>query len=481
MNPGTPSLLRGINDRAALDLLLEHGPLSRTQLGELTGLSKPTAGAAAHPARRRRAGDHQRQHPAAARGPRPALRGEPGRGATSPALDVTPTRVLAAVADIAGRTVGDYELRTPRKAGPDAVRRTCCTRSTVPPRRPGSTAAGCTGSPSARPVAFDPGTRQLRYARHLPGWHDPHLLDRLAEARRHRPSRSPTTSTWPPSPRCGRGWPRVSRTSSFCGRTKGLGAAVVIDGRVHGGATGGAGEVGFLPLPGTPLVRDVRRGNAGGFQELAGGRAVLALARSLGLRAEHAAGRGHQRRSTTPGAGRRAAGHARRAVRARHRRGGLRGRPVAGRPGRRPVHRRRHPAARPDRRRGRVAGADPPPPGARRRHRAPGARRRPAHRPRRDPQRGLRHHPTPHRRQPGPSPGENHEHDPLAAGWSQSRPPSRCPSRSAPAPAPPRAATATTRTRTSRSPSGTAGARTARSRRSSRRSTRSRTPTPTST
>ncbi|MGC4111580.1 MAG: MarR family transcriptional regulator [Nocardioides sp.] len=43
MKPGTPRMLRGINDRAALDLLLEHGPLSRTRLGELTGLSKPTA------------------------------------------------------------------------------------------------------------------------------------------------------------------------------------------------------------------------------------------------------------------------------------------------------------------------------------------------------------------------------------------------------------------------------------------------------
>ena len=43
MRPGTPRMLRGINDRAALDLLLEHGPLSRTRLGELTGLSKPTA------------------------------------------------------------------------------------------------------------------------------------------------------------------------------------------------------------------------------------------------------------------------------------------------------------------------------------------------------------------------------------------------------------------------------------------------------
>ena len=54
------------------------------------------------------------------------------------------------------------------------------------------------------------------------------------------------------------------------------------------------GEVGFLPLPGTPLVRDVRRGNAGGFQELAGGRQVLALARSLGIRATTPDGRRRQ-------------------------------------------------------------------------------------------------------------------------------------------------------------------------------------------
>src|SRR5258705_3929769 len=41
--PGTPRLLRALNDRAALELLLERGPLTRAQLGELTGLSKVTA------------------------------------------------------------------------------------------------------------------------------------------------------------------------------------------------------------------------------------------------------------------------------------------------------------------------------------------------------------------------------------------------------------------------------------------------------
>jgi hypothetical protein len=38
--PGTPSLLREINDRAALELLLAEGPLTRSQVGEGTGLSR---------------------------------------------------------------------------------------------------------------------------------------------------------------------------------------------------------------------------------------------------------------------------------------------------------------------------------------------------------------------------------------------------------------------------------------------------------
>src|SRR5690606_39530780 len=41
--PGVPRLLREINDRAALELLLASGPMTRGQIGELTGLSKVTA------------------------------------------------------------------------------------------------------------------------------------------------------------------------------------------------------------------------------------------------------------------------------------------------------------------------------------------------------------------------------------------------------------------------------------------------------
>src|SRR5258708_5184332 len=42
--PGTPSLLRELNDRAALELLLADGPLTRAQLPERTGVSKVSVG-----------------------------------------------------------------------------------------------------------------------------------------------------------------------------------------------------------------------------------------------------------------------------------------------------------------------------------------------------------------------------------------------------------------------------------------------------
>jgi predicted transcriptional regulator len=41
--PGTPAWLGAWNDRAALSLLLEHGPLSRVRIAELGEMSKPTA------------------------------------------------------------------------------------------------------------------------------------------------------------------------------------------------------------------------------------------------------------------------------------------------------------------------------------------------------------------------------------------------------------------------------------------------------
>lgn len=43
IDPGNAAWLRAHNDRTAFRLLIEHGPLTRAQLGELSGMSKPTA------------------------------------------------------------------------------------------------------------------------------------------------------------------------------------------------------------------------------------------------------------------------------------------------------------------------------------------------------------------------------------------------------------------------------------------------------
>src|SRR5437588_12909504 len=41
-SPGTPSLLRALNERTLLEYLRSHPPTSRAQLARATGLSKPT-------------------------------------------------------------------------------------------------------------------------------------------------------------------------------------------------------------------------------------------------------------------------------------------------------------------------------------------------------------------------------------------------------------------------------------------------------
>ena len=175
--PGTPRLLRAINDRAALEALLRQGPLTRPEIGALTGLSKPTASQLLN--RLRDAGlvvlDGIRE-------------GGPGRtaelyrinasAAHVAALEVRRAQIRAAVADLTGTVVGRFELPTPGSSGGDAVART------------GLAVQGALEDAGldrvdrvviGLPGALDPRTERLAYASHLPGWHIPDLLSRLRE------------------------------------------------------------------------------------------------------------------------------------------------------------------------------------------------------------------------------------------------------------------------------------------------------------
>ncbi|WP_435613994.1 ROK family transcriptional regulator [Streptomyces coelicoflavus] len=279
--PGTPRVLRAMNDRAALDLLLEHGPLSRTRIGKLTGLSKPTASqllARLEAAGLVLAGGTTEGRP----GPGAQLYEVNPAAAYAAGLDVSPERILAAVADVTGRTVGRYELPTPgrRPATPVVQQVTDALDGAVK-------AAGLDRSAVHRlvigtPGAFDPGTGRLRYASHLPGWHSPTLLDELAAAL-PMPVEYENDVNLAAVAEQRLGAARDHEDFVLLWNQEGLGAALVLGGRLHRGWTGGAGEVGFLPVPGAPLVRKVSRTGSGGFQELAGSQALAGLARELGV------------------------------------------------------------------------------------------------------------------------------------------------------------------------------------------------------
>jgi predicted NBD/HSP70 family sugar kinase len=132
------------------------------------------------------------------------------------------------------------------------------------------------------PGAFDPNTGRLRYASHLPGWHSPALLDDLAAAL-PMPVEYENDVNLVAIAEQRLGAARGHGDFVLLWNQEGLGAALVLGGRLHRGWTGGAGEVGFLPVPGTPLVRQVTKANSGGYQELAGSQALPKLARELGI------------------------------------------------------------------------------------------------------------------------------------------------------------------------------------------------------
>src|SRR5919206_703958 len=109
--PGTPRLLRAINDRAALELLLEQGPLTRARIGELTGLSKVTASQLVERLEERglvaRVGEQ-----AGGRGPNASLYAVVPASAYVVGVEIGPQQVIAACADITGAVHARVEQST---------------------------------------------------------------------------------------------------------------------------------------------------------------------------------------------------------------------------------------------------------------------------------------------------------------------------------------------------------------------------------
>ncbi|MEF2525618.1 MULTISPECIES: ROK family transcriptional regulator [Streptomyces] len=269
--PASPSTARVLNDRLALRLLRDEGPLTAAQLKEMTGLSRPSVADLVERLAQAGLVEVVGEAGARRRGPNARLYGLVARRAHLAALDVRTDSATAVVTDLLGRPLARAALPVDavdeavdvlealaREAGADPLH-------TVVVGAPGL-------------VAPDGGG--LRSTAGLPAWH----RDLVAALRRRLPAavsvENETNLAALAEQRAGAARDAGSFVLLWLGA--GVGAAVVLDGRLRRGASGGAGEIGFLPVPGTGSLPSAA-GCEGGFHALAGRAAVTGLAAAHGF------------------------------------------------------------------------------------------------------------------------------------------------------------------------------------------------------
>ncbi|MFI8188789.1 ROK family transcriptional regulator [Streptomyces sp. NPDC085946] len=280
--PASPSTARVINDRLALRLLVQQGPLTAGQLKQLTGLSRPSV---ADLVERLTAsgliavvGESGEQR----RGPNAKLYGIVADRAHLAALDVRTQSVAVVVSDLVGRVLGEAAVPIDggRGTGPAVEQAVALVERVV--KEAGADRLHTVGI--GAPGLIDPATGELRVSSGLPQWHRrlvAALQERLPEARVSVENETNLAAL--AEQRDGAARDRDTFVLLWLGH--GTGAAVVLDGALRRGASGGTGEIGFLPVPGTgalPSATDC----AGGLHSLVGPAAVAELAREHGVTAD---------------------------------------------------------------------------------------------------------------------------------------------------------------------------------------------------
>ncbi|MGW3042131.1 ROK family transcriptional regulator [Kitasatospora sp. NPDC001159] len=282
----TPSTARAINDRLALNLLLEQGPLTATELRGLTGLSRPTVADLLDRLQRTGlvavVGERGEQR----RGPNARVYALVASRAHIAAFDVRSGGVSLVVADLAGRTLATAEVPVEGDGTPDTAGAIVATllesARSAGVERLHTVAVGAPG-------LVDPATGRLHSTGKLPRWHA-----ELLAALRELPGtevilENEVNLAGRAEYRVGAARERDTFVLMWLGHS--VGAAVILDGRLRRGFSGGTGEICFLPVPGTVGLPSADSCE-GGFHGLVGSAAICELARAHGLPADPAGGAG---------------------------------------------------------------------------------------------------------------------------------------------------------------------------------------------
>ena len=276
-----PPLIRAMNEQLLLDRIRLSGPYSRADLARVSGLSKPTVSLALANLERaalvREAGQRT---------------GVPGRSAllyeVRPdagfvlGLDIGHQFLRGALADLSG----EIRIRSSRKASASSVSGRVaelvaladdiCAEGGIPRNRVTQTVIGSPG-------VYDPRRDAMALTGGMPGWNRPAALAGLREAFGPGLAVENDVDAEALAERA-HGHGQDADSFAFVHVGSGIGMGLVIDGKLHRGAHGVAGEIAFLPLADD---QEVDRGEArrrGVLEAVAAASAVVRQARRAGMR-----------------------------------------------------------------------------------------------------------------------------------------------------------------------------------------------------
>jgi predicted NBD/HSP70 family sugar kinase len=278
-----PSLLRSINLRATFDQIHAQGPIGASQVVRQTGLSRPTVGDVIAQLLElgliRRVG-RTRGHP----GPSAQLYDINPRAGWVLSLDVGRQWVRAALTDLSGSMVAHTASRTSVSTAPAVIAQLRQAADQL--------AAEAAISLSdihqvvvGTPGVIRPGENHFWLAPNLPGWETAGVISDIRRAL-VAPVLFENDVNLAAVGEHVQGVARGVDDFVLVSIGTGVGMGVVLDGELRRGATGLAGEIGYLALEMDAVASEhVAAWGAGAFEALTSSAGIIALARAMGVSA----------------------------------------------------------------------------------------------------------------------------------------------------------------------------------------------------
>jgi predicted NBD/HSP70 family sugar kinase len=277
----TTSVLRVINERAVFAETFRLGTVSRPELAQQTGLSKPTVAVAL--TNLERAGLLRQVGMRAGAAGRSAVLYEvrPEAGWVF-AVDVGRSYVRVGLADLVGTIVARKDESSRGTRAADLVAQLTRLAEELAATA-GITRDDITLAVFGTPGIHDKATGALHLAPNLPGWDRRGSVERLAGIAGSTyvvENDVDLAAVGEASYGLGRG----VRHFVYVSIGTGTGMGIMIDGKLYRGYRGAAGEIGYLPVgEGDPLLDEPAARRRGMFESVASADGVVALARRLGL------------------------------------------------------------------------------------------------------------------------------------------------------------------------------------------------------